>query len=149
MARIYLDNCCLGRLFDVKDQDRIRFEADAVMVIMELIQAGHATWVSSYALVRECRRNPDPEVRQRSESLLENVDIMIALESHDQARVEKLQLAGMGFYDAVHLAAAAKGRCDALLTTDDKLIKKAARESVEALGVVVMNPIDWLRKAMP
>jgi len=146
MARIYLDNCCLGRLLDEKDQGRIRFEAEAVMVIMELIQTGHVTWVSSPALANECRRNPDPKARQWAESMLEHVDVMVGFESSDQRKVEKLERAGVGAYDAIHLVAAEKGRCEALLTTDDKFIKKAARAGIGTLDVVVMNPIDWLRR---
>jgi len=144
MARIYLDNCCLGRLFDEQDQSRVRFEADAVMVILELIQAGHVTWVSSQTLADECSQNSDPEARQWAESILEHVDVVVNLESCDEADVMRLEQAGIGSYDAMHLVAAEKGRCETLLTTDDRLIKKAARACADTLDVIVMNPVDWL-----
>ena len=148
MTRIYLDNCCLGRLFDGKDQDRVRFEAEAVQLILKRIKAGLVTWVSSHALFEECGNNPDPEARQYFRSILEYVSVVVALESHDIAKAKKLRLSGMGGFDALHLVAAEVGRCDALLTTDDKFTKKTARAGDEMLAVKVMNPIDWLRKEM-
>lgn len=39
---IYLDVCCLNRPFDDQTQERIRLEAEAVLLILERCQAG--TW---------------------------------------------------------------------------------------------------------
>ena len=106
MARIYLDNCCLSRLFDVSDQERIRVETEAIEAILDIIRASRVVWVSSQALVRECRRNSDFVARQWIESILKNANIVVPLESHDLARARKLRLAGMGEIDALHLVAA-------------------------------------------
>ena len=147
MTRIYLDNCCLSRLFDESEQDRIRSEAEAIRAIFDLIRADQVTWVSSEALADECGQNSDLDIRLLSESLLTHVGVEVNLDSYGLAKVEKLELAGMGFYDAVHLVSAAKGHCEALLTTDDKFIKKAARMNAALdIDVVVMNPVDWVRR---
>ena len=147
-TRIYLDNCCLGRPFDDMDQDRIRFEAEAVLLVEKRIKEGLVTWVTSQALIEECSNNSNSDAREHFQLLLEYVGEVVVLESHDTARAKKLYLAGMGMFDALHLVAAEVGYCDVLLTTDDKFIKKAARAGGESLSVKVMNPVDWLRKVI-
>ena len=62
---IYLDTCCLSRLFDIQTQPRIRQEAEAISRILDHIRAGYWYWLSSSVLVVEVERAPDPG--QRSE----------------------------------------------------------------------------------
>ena len=45
--------------------------------------------------------------------------------------------------DALHVACAEAARCDVLLTTDDPLLRIAARHARQ-LRVDVRNPLDWL-----
>jgi hypothetical protein len=47
--------------------------------------------------------------------------------------------------DALHIAAAESARMDVLLSTDDRLIKRAAR----GLGnprIPVQNPVSWIKE---
>lgn len=50
MPRIYLDACCLNRPFDDQTQDRIRLEAEAVLLILAHIEAGDWDMIGSEAL---------------------------------------------------------------------------------------------------
>jgi predicted nucleic acid-binding protein len=63
----------------------------------------------------------------------------------DVQRAEDLQSLGFDVTDSLHVVAAEKGRCDVLLTTDDKLIRKSHRHK-RTLRVPVVNPVDWLRE---
>lgn len=56
-----------------------------------------------------------------------------------------LELVGLKFkaYDALHIACAEVGNADIMLTTDDRLIRKAAMHN-SILQVKVQNPILWL-----
>lgn len=144
--RIYLDNCCLGRLFDEDPQPRIMLEAEAMTIILDGIRTGKLTWVGSNVLKEECSRNPNAEGRRRVYALLEFAAIHVELDSSDVKRADRLRQAGFSLSDALHLVAAAKGKCDVLLTTDDSLLRRARRLGHGQLGVVVDNPIDWLRK---
>ena len=59
--KIYLDVCCLNRPFDDQQQDRIRLEAEAVLLILSHIQAGDWQWISSEAMDFEIEQAPDSE----------------------------------------------------------------------------------------
>ena len=143
--RIYLDNCCLGRPFDDDRQDRVRLEAEAVLLILEHVRAKEFVWVGGEVLTEESSRNPDREKRRRTEALLELVSLKVELAPLDVERASALQKSGFDIFDSYHLAAAEKGKCDVLLTTDDQLLRNAKRQKAK-LSVRVENPIDWLRE---
>ncbi|MEK6284516.1 MAG: hypothetical protein AABO57_02105 [Acidobacteriota bacterium] len=56
--------------------------------------------------------------------------------------MERLGFTG---FDALHLACAESGDADVFLTTDDKLMKRAARVSTK-LDVRVANPLQWAQE---
>lgn len=94
-------------------------------------------------------RNPDPERRQRAEGVLQAVTHWVVLGPQDVARGAALQqLAGFSTFDALHVAAAERGRADVLLTTDDRFTRRAARHA-GAIGVPVENPLAWLGRRFP
>ena len=45
--RVYLDACCLNRPFDDQRADRIRVESEAIVLIMNHLDARDWTWVGS------------------------------------------------------------------------------------------------------
>ncbi len=63
--RIYMDVCCLNRPFDDQTQQRIRLEAEAVLLILEHCQSGDWQLIGSEAIHFEVRRIPDEERRQK------------------------------------------------------------------------------------
>lgn len=69
----------------------------------------------------------------------------LRLTARDRTRAIMLQSLGFPIFDAVHLAFAERGGADVLLTTDDKLERRARRYSRE-LAVPVENPVTWLNE---
>jgi hypothetical protein len=65
MPQVYLDVCCLNRPFDDQRQDRIRLEAEAVLLILEHCEAGEWQWISSVVVEEEINNTPDRERRHR------------------------------------------------------------------------------------
>ena len=63
--RIYLDVCCLNRPFDDQRQDRIRLEAEAVLLILGHCEAGAWQWISSAIVEEEVNNMPSYERRSR------------------------------------------------------------------------------------
>ena len=55
----------------------------------------------------------------------------------------------MGFTtcDALHIAFAQFAEVDVMLSTDDKLLKRAQRH-LETLQVNVVNPLSWLQEIL-
>ena len=150
--KIYLDNCALGRLFDDQQQPRLRAEADAMRSVFSLVERGIVQWISSTALQTEIAQNSDTVRRRNTELLLARATETLHATSEIQARSVFLQSLGLTGVDAQHLAFAEAAAADALLTTDDRLIRRSARllqqESVTASKVLsILNPIDWLRRA--
>lgn len=145
MARIYLDVCCLNRPFDDQTQDRIRLEAEAVLLILTHLVAGEWQWIGSEVLDFEIKQTPDPERRLRVKLLTTHVHQSIVVEQAEVARAQQLEALGFQSFDALHIACAESGGAEVLLTTDDPLLRRAARLSGQ-LGVRVENPLTWLKE---
>ncbi len=62
---IYLDVCCLNRPFDDQTQERIRLEAEAVMLILNRCQNSQWHLLGSEAIDVELRRTPDKERKRQ------------------------------------------------------------------------------------
>lgn len=148
--KIYLDNCALGRLFDTQEQSRIAAEAAAIRSVVNRVVAGSYSWVGSEALREEISRNSDPVRRSDTLRLLSFATEILSHTTATRDRTQTLQRYGMKQFDAQHTAFAEAVRADALLTTDDRLVRLAARlRSQQVLGLDVLNPVDWLRKVAP
>ena len=145
--RLYLDACCLNRLTDHQSQARVRKEAEAVEGILGLVREGQATWVSSAALEIEISRNPDEDRRRDAGALLAFSNEVVVPRTRSAERAEFLHKLGFGAFDALHLACAEQGQADVLLTTDDGLLRRAARFGSE-LRIRVRNPVSWYREVV-
>jgi predicted nucleic acid-binding protein len=69
----------------------------------------------------------------------------IRLDEQIIQRAKELEALGYGPFDALHLSNAEAGAADALLTTDDRFMKRAARR-IGLPSVRVLNPVEWLRE---
>ncbi len=56
----YLDACCLNRPFDDQTQDRIRIEAESVIILLKLSFTGKIKFIGSDVLKHEISKTPDP-----------------------------------------------------------------------------------------
>lgn len=138
--RLYLDVCCLNRPFDDWTQSRVRIEAETILAILDMCQAGQWQLVSSTALRSEIERTADPERRQRVLDALAMVTQRISVTETMVQRAAELQPFGFKAFDALHVACAEAAAVDGFLTTDDRLIRYATRTP---LSVLVSNPVTW------
>lgn len=139
--KLYLDVCCWNRPFDDQSQHRVRLEAEAVLSILEMAQAGEIEIVGSDIIDDELSEMSDCERREKIELLLELVSSQISLTSGIEQRALELREQNISPFDALHLAAAENARADYFLTTDDGLIRKARRAAPK---VKIENPARWL-----
>ena len=147
--RLYLDACSLNRPFDDQSQVRVRLESEAVLAILERMEHGGWTLLSSAALEFELLQIPDPQRRARTLRLLSVARERMSISPHEAARAAKLrQTHGLRALDALHLACAESLRADAFLTTDDRLIRAARRTDAPALNLTVANPLTWLTEVL-
>ena len=143
IPRIYLDVCCLNRPFDDQRQERIRLEAEAVLLILGRCEAGAWQWLSSAVVEEEVNNTPSRERRSRVRNMLSGAHSTVALTGAAIARAQELKAMRFRTYDALHLACAEQAMVDIFLTTDDHVLRLATRHA-EQLQVRVANPLDWL-----
>lgn len=147
VTRIYLDACCLNRPFDDQASDRIRIESEAVLLIFRHLESGAWLWMGSDVLELELEQTPDGERRGRTLALCSLISRSVRVGEREARRANELQAMGFQAFDALHLACAESARCQVLLTTDDRLLRLAARKGRD-LRVKVENPLDWLTEAL-
>lgn len=143
--RIYLDACTINRLSDPPMQQRIALEAAAIERLLQGVRTGQLCWIASSVLVVEIENNPDERRRSSALALL-----CFASEVHRPTAVSaergrQLNLLGYGKLDALHLAMAEEQRCDLLLTTDDRFLRRAMR-NLGKPSVRVENPLNYWKE---
>ena len=145
MKSIYLDVCCLNRPFDDQSTDRVRLEAEAVVMVLWHVQSGEWRLVGSEALDVEIEENPDVGRRRRVQLLADAACMKVPLSDWVIGRAVELESIGLQAFDALHVACAEDGAADILLTTDDRFIR-IARQNRSRIRVRVENPVSWLRE---
>ena len=143
--RIYLDTCCLSRLFDDQTQTRIRQETEVIRWIIPQFRAGPWSWISSDALEDEVEQIRDLNQRFQIRRWLIDVHQTVSLRISEILRGEQLEVLGFKELDALHLACAESGTVDIFLTTDDGLLRSARRHGSQ-LRVRVENPYEWFHE---
>jgi predicted nucleic acid-binding protein len=143
MLRIYLDNCCYNRPFDEQNQDLIRLETEAKLIVQNKVRQGLYSLVWSFMLDFENDENPSEDKREAIKPWR-----LIATEycpaSDDILLCGKQYMTlGLRHKDAIHLACAAKHKCNYLLTTDKKFLSK----SRQVAGIRIVNPITFILEA--
>ncbi len=140
---IYLDVCCLNRPFDDWQQDRIRLEGQAILDIFNRFYSGEWKLVSSETIEAELKRMVNLDKLNRIRELLQVTENKVILTQQIDKRSQEIENLGFGLYDSFHIACAESAKVDVLLTTDDRLLKKAINYN-HLLKVKLDNPVTWL-----
>ena len=148
IARLYLDTCALVRLFDQRNQVRVRAEAHAIEDFFSFVFQGSVRWVISEVLEAEIAGNPDEGMRSEALQLLAATKERVVLSEDAFQRAGDLENLGYGAFDALHLACAEQAQVDGLLTADDRFIR-LVRRGLGNPGIRVENPLDWRRGFTP
>ena len=138
--RVYFDASALNRPFDDQAQARVRLEAESVEHLLRAVGEGTLEWISSDIVLFELKKCPDEERREMLELLCQGATHRVALTQDVSRRARELRAQGLQDLDALHLAAAEQGGAEALLTTDDRLIR-AAQALQSPSRVRVENPV--------
>lgn len=141
--KVYLDVCCFNRPFDDQTQERVRLETEAILLILSRCRSGSWKLVSSNALDVEIGQTPNLERMNQVQGLLAIAKIKVQTSESLEERTRALAQLGLTFYDAAHVASAERSKSDILLTTDDRLVRKAS-QLANQLSVKVENPVTWL-----
>jgi hypothetical protein len=137
----------LNRPFDEPSQFRVRAESAAVLEILQGVAMGEYGMISSAILDWEVSKNPHPHKQFEIQKILSLATTYIDQGVTITTRARALCALGFRSYDALHLASAEESAANCFLTTDDKLLKLAAKHSVD-IKVPVMNPVQWIWNQM-
>lgn len=141
--RIYLDVCCLNRPFDNQSQPRIALETQAILSIINQCEIGQWKLMTSAAIDAELNQTPNLERLSNVKTILTIAKIRVVSSQALNSRARELQRLGFTGYDAAHIASAERGLADVFLSTDDRLTKRAKRNT-PLIRVPVNNPALWL-----
>ena len=145
MWSVYLDNCCLNRLFDNQSQLRIHLESEAVKVVLSLCEQQQMRLICSQVSYFEINNTPDASRRNALKWLLIPAVEVVRLTPKILERAKTLEQVGFKAFDAMHLACA-ETRADVFLSVDDRLLKKSA--SLAGLPITVSNPLRWIQEVL-
>ena len=144
--KIYLDSCCFNRPFDNLSQDKIRFECEAVLVILKNSNAGICDVFQSDVLDDEISRMTNLVKKLKVLMLYSSASVRIEINDIIINRAKEFQQqANVKPFDALHLACAEYSNADILLTTDQKFINRAVKSDS---NVRVANPAIWLMEVI-
>jgi predicted nucleic acid-binding protein len=142
--RIYLDTCSLQRPLDSKTQTRIILEADAVLGILTLVEAGTVELISSDALLIETSRTPNVTRQEYAYETLLRAARFVELDEQVEQRARELNAVSIEPLDALHLASAEAAHADLFCTCDDRLLKEA--RSIPELQTRVVSPLEAIEE---
>ena len=138
--RISLDTCSLQRPLDSKTQIRIILEADAILGILALCEAGELELVSSDALMFETERTPNITRQEYALETLSKATAFVELDDQVERRARELNAASVKPLDALHLASAEAARADIFHLSAHGLLKKA--RNIQGLRTKVVSPVE-------
>jgi predicted nucleic acid-binding protein len=142
--RIYLDTCSIQRPLDSRTHIRITLEAEAVIGIIALCEAGEVELVSSEVLLFEVGRNPRTERRDYALAVLAKADEFVQSNDTIENRAREFHAFGLKPLDALHLASAEVVRADYFCTTDDQLLRRS--KTITDLKIRVVTPIELIEE---
>lgn len=139
MTRVYLDTSVYNRPFDDQTQPKIFLETQAVILILQLVEANIIELVSSSVLDYENNQNPFPIKQQAVSRYLQMATIRQQVDETIRQRAEQLERQGVKAIDALHVACAEAANSDYFLTCDKRLINRC-----QGLVMKTLNPVDFI-----
>jgi predicted nucleic acid-binding protein len=145
--KIYLDACSLQRPLDDRSQPRINIEAEAILTILRLVEAGALELFSSETLAFEINRISNPYRKLQAAKILTLARDVIELDEAIESQAAGFIKAGIKPLDALHLASASCKKVDYFCTCDDRLLKKSRK--LDKLGTEVVSPLQLVAEVAP
>lgn len=138
--RIYLDNCCYGRIYDNQSTEKTILETKSVRFIRKQIEIGKIELATSYMLHYENNQRPDEQSKNEIEKFFKTyrkIHIGINFAEKLSESVNKIMSTGIKRKDAHHVAAAIAANCEYFLTTDERLLKYNSDK------IKLLNPTEF------
>lgn len=145
--RICFNTSALNRPFDDLSVEKVRTEAEAVLLLVAEVEAGRVELMSSEYLVFEVTQTPDGDRAHRVMTLLGLAKTAVKASPAVVSRAHVLERLGLRGLDALHVASAEAGTAGLLVTTDDRMLRRARRASGH-LQIQVVTPVQALARLL-
>lgn len=139
MTRVYLDTSAYNRPFDDQTQPKIFLESQAVVIILQMIEAEVVELIGSSVLEYENSRNPYSIKQAAMNRYLQLASLRQEISQAIRQRAEELEHNGLKAIDALHIACAEAVSSDYFITCDKRLINRCSE-----LTMQVINPVDFV-----
>jgi len=139
MIKVYLDTSAYNRPFDDQTQPKIFLESQAVVMILQMIEAGIVDLVGSSVLEYENSRNPNLIKQEAMNRYLQMAESRQIVNEEIRQRSEQLEHNGLKAVDALHIACAEATSSEYFITCDKRLINRCS-----SLLLKVVNPVDFV-----
>lgn len=140
IIRIYLDNCCFNRPYDTQSNTLVRLEAEAKLVIQELIKQNELELVWSYILESENDANPFQDRKETIENWKYISKININENETVLNRATNFFQMNLKPKDSIHLSCAIESGAVFFITTDKDFLKKSSLIQ----EIKILTPIQFL-----
>jgi predicted nucleic acid-binding protein len=144
ITKIYLDMCSIQRPLDTLRQTRVRLEAEAVLGVIALCEAGTVQLISSEVLELELEQNRLPVRKEHAQRVLSWATEVIQVDDTVEQRAATFEDLNIKSIDALHLAAAEAAQADYFCTCDDRLLRKA--KQIVDLKVKTLSPLELIEE---
>ncbi|NJD68096.1 MAG: nucleic acid-binding protein [Candidatus Methylomirabilota bacterium] len=134
--------CGVQRPLDTKTQPRIAVEAEAILGVLTLCEAGQVELMTSDIMVFELERNPHPVRKEYALRVLTKATAFIRTDRHVEERARAFEAEGVKPLDALHLASAVVGGAEYFCTCDDKFLKQA--RAVDTGQTKAVSPLELI-----
>jgi len=143
--RVYLNTSALNRPFDDLSVPKVRADAEAILLVVAELEGRRAALVTSEYLLFEIGETPDRDRARRVASLLQLAETVVEASPQVVSRARELERLGLRGLDALHVASAEAGDAQLLITTDDRMLRRARRAGAQ-LRTSVVTPVEGLAK---
>ena len=134
--------CSIQRPLDTKTQPRIAVEAEAILGVLTLCEAGQVELMTSDTLVFELERNPHPVRKEYALKVLTKATVLIHTDDQVEERARAFQAEGIKPVDVLHLASAVVAKADYFCTCGDRFLKRAKAADTDQTKVV--SPLELI-----
>jgi predicted nucleic acid-binding protein len=117
-------------------------EAEAILGVLTLCEAGQVELLTSDTLVFELERNPHPVRKEYALKVLARARGFIPTAAHVEGRARAFQAEGINPGDALHLASAVIAKADYFCTRDERFLKRA--KAVDTEQTKVVSPFELI-----
>lgn len=117
-------------------------EAEAILGLLALCEAGQIDLVSSETLLFETEQNPHPVRKRYALDVLARATLLVTTDNRIEEQARTWHNAGIKPVDALHLASAVAGEVDYFCTCDDRFLKRA--KAVDTKHTKVVSPLELI-----